>query len=154
MKRELNLWSDIGKVFIISDHLSAEKLKDLKKGITESGLNIHEVDIVFIAEDQLKTAEEKSSRHAVPFSMKEIGFFGKIKNEEFVKLLSKKYDVIVFLGELPERMYRILRKLKSKYTIGIDQSGAQVQINLKTDNGLPSKQLAYAKETLEKISLR
>ncbi|GGK45059.1 MULTISPECIES: DUF6913 domain-containing protein [Flavobacteriaceae] len=140
----------INNVLIVLDDISLKEvtLANLKNnlGIQESNIEI----LVFLQ----KKSKENDDKHL--FSSKDFGWYGKINNEYFKNILTKKYDLLINYSKI-DYLYNKILILHSKaaFKVGfasLDNRFYDLLINCKTSEiELFNKELKKYLEILNKI---
>ena len=148
------LWNGKGSILLVTGQKSNFDLDLHKKELQKLGVNSQLITIVFETDHSEKTNQENNvNPWQIPFSLKDKNFFGKITNTKLLNLLSNRFDLILFVGDIHPKLASFATKLKSNFKVGVDQVIMPVNLNLKTIQKDTVNQLNFVKETLDKLEL-
>lgn len=124
----------------------------LKMKIDEIFPQLKDREIVLFTKMKLpKNQLENTVKSATLYSEKEFNFFGKTKNNDFLKIFEKRYDTILVFGTVPKMGSKLIKQLKTSDIIGVNSENDFLQIKLSTNSVEPSEMLKFVQNTLSKI---
>lgn len=146
------LWDRIKQPLFVVEEGDKDSLQALRESVRNAGINIHETWIIYLTLEKTKPGVQSFFSHTTPFSIKDISFFGKVKNDEFNKAIRSGFDTLVLIGSVPDKMYRLLTKTGKGLVIGVNQEKYNVDLNVITRDKNIQHIVSYLKETLQKIN--
>lgn len=154
MAETRNIWSDTKRLIIIFPYLNEENYNAyrsaLDKILNES--NVVELKIVVILDNHVKKDMLKQHKLIHYLSPKDISMFGKIKDENFPRILVQPYDTLLWFDKTDKKIFNVLTTLPSKWKIGINTDLDFFHLCVKSQSQNPSELVSFAKNTIEKIS--
>ena len=125
----------------------------LKMKIDEIFPQLKDREIVLFTKMKLpKNQLENTVKSVTLYSEKEFNFFGKTKNNDFLKIFEKRYDTILVFGTVPKMGSKLIKQLKKSDIIGVNSENDFLQIKLSTNSVEPSEMLKFVQNTLSKIN--
>jgi hypothetical protein len=147
-----NVWSSIKRLLIVVKFEEIDTMNQWREAIKLSGLNIHDCKIMGIIGTRKERIAMREMSSVVYISDKDFGLLGKLKNEDAQRVLSDRFDTILVLGTIPNKIEKALQKASAELDIGLNSEDGDRTINLLTDESAPKYMLNFVKQTLEKIS--
>ena len=151
-KSETNVWSSIKRLLIVVNFDEIDTLNQWREAIKFSGLNIHDCNIMAIVETKKERIAMREMSSVVYISDKDFGLLGKLKNEDAQRILSNRFDTILVVGEIPNKIEKAVQKVTTNMDIGLNSDDDNRTINLRTEESTPKYMLNFVKQTVEKIS--
>lgn len=147
-----SIWSQIKRAIFIVHYTSLEDVKKFREAIKEAGLNINDCEVIAVVESK-KEKDMLSEISSVTYvNEKEIGVFGKIKNENFKKVIERPFDAIFYVGDFSKRISKQVVGIKNKIEIGINSQMPSCSVYIDTNETGNAHLVNFAKQTLEKIT--
>lgn len=145
-----SIWSHIKRAVFVIHFTNVEEVKNFRDAIKEAGLNINDCEIIAV----VATKKEKDMLQEISsvtyVNTKEFGLLGKIKNENFKKVIARSFDAVFYVGDFSKPISKHIFGIKNTIAIGINSqmNGCSVYIN--TNSGSNTHLVNFAKQTLEK----
>lgn len=151
MNKSLNIWTSTRKLLLVKKYTTSDELREYRENLSKHGMNINECKLLAVV-DSKKQREALTDLSGVVFcSDQDVNIIGKLKNESAQNLLLEKYDTILVVGDLSKKMLKLVKKISTHFSVGINTNVDFLTINLSSSSATPSHLLNFAKQTLEKI---
>ena len=151
MKKGNNIWDRIDTVLIVVQYTTIDELKKYREAIRDGGLNVNNCELMAIVGDKKERETLSHQSIAVFISEKDYNIIGQLKNASAQKVLGRKYDAIFIIGETSKRLRKLFNKTSRKFSVGLNSTNNEQDVNLETEVNSPQHLINFAKETLEKI---
>ena len=143
-------WGTTRKALLVLEFTSLDGIHQYRNAIKAVDLNVNDCVILAL----VPTKQERhmlTEIHSVVYaSEQEINFLGRWKNKEALKILARYYDMMIVIGDHPNKIIKQIKKVKSHVSVGINTKADFLTINLISDQKSPEHLLNFAKQTLEK----
>lgn len=147
-----NIWSSIKRLLVVCDFKEIDNMNQWRESIKFSGLNIHDCKIMGIVESKKERQILGEMSSVVFIAEKDYGFIGRLKNEDAQRAFSDRFDAIIVVGSIPNKITKSISKMSVKIDISLNSENSARTINLHTEEKAPKYMLNFVKQTLEKIS--
>lgn len=147
-----NVWSSIKRLLIVVNFDEIDAMNEWREAIKMSGLNIHDCKIMGVIETKKERIAMREMNSVVYISDKDFGLLGRLKNEDAQRTLSDRFDAILVVGTIPNKIEKALLKVSASMDIGLNSDHGRRTINLQTEESAPKYMLNFVKQTVEKIS--
>lgn len=147
-----SVWSSIKRLLVVVKFEEIDTMNQWREAIKFSGLNIHDCKIMGILDTKKERIAMREMNSVVYISDKDFGLLGRLKNEDAQRVLSDRFDTILVLGTIPNKIEKALQKISIHMDISLNSDDGDRTINLRTDESAPKYMLNFVKQTLEKIS--
>ncbi len=148
----MSIWERIQTGLIVVHYESLDELKRYRDAIRDSGLNVNNCEVVAVVDNKKEREVLSHNSLAVFISEKDFNVLGKLKNAQAQKLMGRKYDLVVFVGEAPKRIRKALARTTGMIRVGLNDTNADNHVNLETSNKSASHLINFACDMLKKIS--
>ncbi len=147
-----NVWSSIKRLLVVVNFDEIDTMNKWREAIKFSGLNIHDCKIMSIVDTRKERIAMREMSSVVYISEKDYGFLGRLKNEDAQRTLSDRFNAILIVGTVPNKIEKALKKISTNVDIGLNSNEQNRTINLCTEESAPKYMLSFVKQTLEKIT--
>jgi len=145
-----SVWDVSKRILLVTDFYNQDQVLKYRDAIKSLDLNINDCELLFFTnkENNGMTKELASVNY---LSSKDLGFFGKIKNEAFLKLMKRRFDLMIVIGEIDKRFLKKIERFKFEFGVGVNSQISFININLKMNSKDPLELVNFTKKTLQKI---
>ena len=147
-----NVWSSINRLLVVMKFDELDTMNQWREAIKMSGLNIHDCKIMGVLKTKKERVAMMEMSSVVYISDKDFGLLGRLKNEDAQRVLNDRFDAVLIVGTIPNKLEKALQKVSSDMDIGLNSINENRTINLQTEESAPKYMLNFVKQTLEKIS--
>ncbi len=145
-----SIWSQIKQALFVVHFTNVEDVKSFRDAIKEAGLNINDCEIIAV----VATKKEKDLLPVISsvtfVNTKEFGLLGKIKNENFKKVIPRAFDALFYVGDFSKSLSKHISRINKKIAIGINSQMNDCSVYINTNSGGNTHLVNFAKQTLEK----
>lgn len=151
MKAGNNLWERIDTALFVVHFTSLDELKSYREAIRLSGLNVNNCELLALVGSKKEREVLSNNSVAIFLSEKDLNFLGSLKNPGAQKILGRKYDALIFIGDYPTRLRKLFSKIRKDLAIGLNCPDDKLSVNLETVDKSPQHLINFAQQTLQKI---
>ena len=145
-----SIWSQIKRAVYVVHFTTLDDVKAFREAIKDTGLNINDCELIAVVATK-KEKELLTEISSVTYiNIKDFGILGKMKNENFKKVLNRSFDALFFVGDFSKRIVKNIQPLKTKIKVGINSQTTDCIVYVNTNNTSPVHLVNFAKQTLEK----
>ena len=145
-----SIWSQIKRAVVVIHFTTPDEVNAFREAIMDAGLNINDCEVIAVVATK-KEKELLTEISSVTYvNSKDFGILGKMKNENFQKVLSRSFDALFFVGDFSKRIVKNIQPLKAKIKVGINSQTSDCIVYVNTNNTSPRHLVNFAKQTLEK----
>lgn len=152
MGQMLDITQRIKTALVVVPYTSLDDLKQYRDAVRATGMNVNDCALVAIVKDK-KERENLSSHHslAVFASEGDFNLLGRLKNEGLSKIITRKYDLVLFVDDPPKKIRKLLVKTTRMLRVGVNNTNEDNHVNLTTSKNNPSQIFNFVFEMLKKI---
>lgn len=148
----MSLWNRLNKIVLVLHFNTLDELKSYREAIKSIGLNVFESNILCIVSSKKEKDMLGDVTSVVFLNEKEFGLFGNLKNQEAQKLISNKYDAIVYMGDFSNRIDKLLKKMNPIVRIGMNTKNHECDVSLQSQSKNADHLLSFLKEMTDKLN--
>ena len=147
-----SVWSSIKRLLVIVKYDQLDRMNNWREAIKWSGLNIHDCKIIGVVDTKKERIALGEMSSVVYVSEKDFGLFGRLKNEDAQRTLSERFDAVIIVGSIPNKVNKAVQKMSTDIDVSLNSENDNQTINLHTEESAPKYMLNFVKQTLEKIT--
>ncbi|OFZ08446.1 MAG: hypothetical protein A3D92_24140 [Bacteroidetes bacterium RIFCSPHIGHO2_02_FULL_44_7] len=147
-----SIWERLESGVVVVPYTSLDDLKSYREAIRDTGLNVNNCLIIAVVKTKKEREVLSQNSVAVFISEKDFNILGRLKNPEALKTLGRKYDLVLFIGDQPKRVRRMVAKTMRLIRVGVNSTDPDNHVNLETTGQSPSHLISFVYEMLKKIS--
>lgn len=147
-----SMWERVASGVVVVPYESLDDLKRYREAIRETGLNVNNCTILTVVDSKKEREVLSQNSVAVFISEKDFNFLGRLKNPEAAKTLSRKYDLVLFIGDPPKKVRKMVAKTARLIRVGVNSTDPDNHVNLETTGKSASHLISFVYEMLKKIS--
>lgn len=145
-----SIWSQIKRAVFVVHYTNLDDVKEFREAIKDVGLNINDCEIIAVVESK-KEKDMLSEISSVTYvNEKEFGILGKVKNENFKKVILRSFDALFYIGDFSKRIIKNTNPIKTSLKVGINSEIPNCIVYVNTNNTSAIHLINFAKQTLEK----
>lgn len=148
----MTIWDSFKKIIIISSSERISHPDEFRVALENYWENKVEIMLILIYNSKKPKDFKDQNSSIISVFQKEIGLFGKLKNENFNSLKEKSHDAVLICGEFKGKMKKQIRLLKSDNFIGINTEDDIYEINLQMESNEPLEMVNFAQSIVSKIT--
>ncbi len=149
-----NIWDQIRRVKIVVQSEDITYLSGLLTGMKNLGMNVNEIELVVWAENEERKGFITSKIRSLVLSKKDFNFLGNIKDKDLKARLGSKSDLLLMIGEFPQKLMKIVPLKTAHFSCSLNQMSSFADMSLQTDKKDGEEQVYFLGNTLKKISVR
>lgn len=146
-----NIWERLQSGIVVVNYESQDELKRYREAIRDAGLNVNNCLLLAVVDSKKEREALSQSSLAVFISEKDFNILGRLKNPQAQTVLGRKYDMVLYVGNVPGRIRRIVAKTARMIRVGVNAGGNDNHVNLETAGTSASHLINFVVETLKKI---
>lgn len=146
-----DIWSLSRRILLIIPFTGVEDLMAYRNAIKESGINVNDSQILCVLSDKNEKAALREIFGVSFMHSGDFNWLGKIKDAKTEKVLFRSYDLLIVVGPLKGRFLKLLKKMKHKFGVGLNQAPEHLPIKLESSKVDPAHLINFVQETLKKI---
>lgn len=145
-----SIWSQIKRAAFVIHFKNLDEIKKFREAIKDTGLNINDCEVIAVVESKKEKDVLTEISSVTYINEKDFGFLGKIKNENFKKLVSRSFDGTFFIGDFSKKILKNINLIKTNLKVGINSQIPDCIVYVNTNNDSATHLINFAKQTLEK----
>jgi len=145
-----SIWSQIKRAVFVVHFTNLDDIKKFREAIKDAGLNINDCEIIAVVESKKEKDMLTEISSVTYVNEKEFVFFGKVKNENFKKVVLRSFDALFYVGDFSKKMMKNINPIKTNLKVGINSEIPNCIVYVKTNNTSATHLINFAKQTLEK----
>lgn len=146
-----SIWSQIKRAVFVIHYRSLDDVKQFREAIKDVGLNINDCEIIAVVESKKEKDILTEISSVTYINEKEFGIFGKVKNENFKKVVVRSFDALFYVGDFTKRISKQTSAIKNNIPVGINSQMSSCIVYINTNKTSNEHLVNFAKQTLEKI---
>lgn len=149
-----SIWDQIRRVKVLVQSEDLNYLSGLLSGLKDLGMNVNEVELIVWSDDEKRKSIISSKIRSLVLSGKDLNFFGKVKDKDLKARINSGADLLLLIGELPQKLRKIVPLKTARYSCSLNQMSSFADMNLSTDKTSGEDQIEFLGKTLKKISVK
>lgn len=146
-----NIWERLDSALVVISYQSLDELKRYRDAIRDAGLNVNNCTLLAVVESKKEREVLSHNSLAIFISEKDFNFLGRLKNPEAQKVLARKYDLVILMGDPPKKIRKVAVKTTSMIRVGVNAENKDNHVNLETTEQTPSHTINFVHQMLKKI---
>lgn len=147
-----SIWERVASGIVVVPYESLDDLKRYREAIRGTGLNVNNCQILAVVESKKEREVLSQNSVAVFISEKDFNLLGRLKNATALKTLGRKYDLVLFIGDPPKRVRKMVVKTARFIRVGVNSTDPENDVNLETTAKSASHLISFVFEMLKKLS--
>ncbi len=148
---ERNIWERLDSALVVMHYESLDDLKRYRDAIRDAGLNVNNCTLLAVVESKKEREVLSHNSLAIFISEKDFNFLGRMKNPEAQKVLARKYDLVVLIGDTPKKIRKVAVKTTQMIRVGVNAENKDNHVNLETNEQTASHTINFVHQMLKKI---
>lgn len=146
-----SIWERLDSALVVLNYESLDDLKRYRDAIRDTGLNVNNCTLLAIVDSKKEREVLSHNSLAVFISEKDFNLLGRLKNPQAQKVLTRKYDLVILMGEPPKKVRKAAVKTTNMIRVGVNITNQDNHVNLDTNEQSPSHNISFVHQMLKKI---